>query len=216
VLAGLLPAASGQVLLHGRDLHAWPRRERAQHLAWLGQNEAAADDLTVYDVAMLGRLPHQPWLAAAQRRRPRRRRTGAAHHPGLGLAHAAAGPAVGRRAPARAAGPRLLAVQAQVLLMDEPLANLDPPHQADWLQLVRDLVAHGARWSACCTSCRMALQADDMAVLAQGRLRAPRRRAGAAHWSRCLTSHCHPHRAVAGAAAGAEAVFDWCAAALPA
>jgi iron complex transport system ATP-binding protein len=32
---------------------------------------------------------------------------------------------------------RALAVQAQVLLMDEPLANLDPPHQADWLQLVR-------------------------------------------------------------------------------
>ena len=33
VLAGLLPASSGQVLLHGRDLHAWPRRERALHLA---------------------------------------------------------------------------------------------------------------------------------------------------------------------------------------
>ncbi|HNN88278.1 MAG TPA: ABC transporter ATP-binding protein, partial [Giesbergeria sp.] len=47
VLAGLLPVGSGQVLLQGRDLHAWPRRERAQHLAWLGQNEAAADDLTV-------------------------------------------------------------------------------------------------------------------------------------------------------------------------
>ena len=38
---------------------------------------------------------------------------------------------------------RALAVQAQVLLMDEPLANLDPPHQADWLQLVRRLVAQG-------------------------------------------------------------------------
>ncbi|HNN16502.1 MAG TPA: ABC transporter ATP-binding protein, partial [Giesbergeria sp.] len=62
VLAGLLPVCSGQVLLQGRDLHAWPRRERAQHLAWLGQNEAAADDLTVYDVAMLGRLPHQGWM----------------------------------------------------------------------------------------------------------------------------------------------------------
>jgi iron complex transport system ATP-binding protein len=30
-----------------------------------------------------------------------------------------------------------------VLLMDEPLANLDPPHQADWLALVRALVAAG-------------------------------------------------------------------------
>jgi hypothetical protein len=39
-----------------------PARARRQ-LAWLGQNEAAADDLTAYDVAMLGRLPHQGWLA---------------------------------------------------------------------------------------------------------------------------------------------------------
>ncbi len=38
---------------------------------------------------------------------------------------------------------RALAVQAQVLLLDEPLANLDPPHQADWLQLVREMVRAG-------------------------------------------------------------------------
>jgi iron complex transport system ATP-binding protein len=47
---------------------------------------------------------------------------------------------------------RALAVQADVLLMDEPLANLDPPHQADWLAVVRAAGgAAGARWSACCT-----------------------------------------------------------------
>lgn len=64
-LAGLLPLRAGRVELLGRDLHAWPRRERARQLAWLGQNEAAADDLTVYDVVMLGRLPHQGFLQPA-------------------------------------------------------------------------------------------------------------------------------------------------------
>ena len=58
VLAGLLPAQSGQVTLNGRALHDWQPRERARQMAWLGQNEAAADDLTVLDVALLGRLPH--------------------------------------------------------------------------------------------------------------------------------------------------------------
>ena len=38
---------------------------------------------------------------------------------------------------------RALAVQAQVLLMDEPLANLDPPHQADWLAWCGASVARG-------------------------------------------------------------------------
>ena len=65
VLAGLLPhaAVQGEVQLLGRPLAQIPARERARQLAWLGQNEGSADDLTSYDVAMLGRLPHQPWLA---------------------------------------------------------------------------------------------------------------------------------------------------------
>ena len=57
-LAGLLPH-SGEVDLLGRPLAGWPNRQRARQLSWLGQNEASADDLTVWDVAMLGRLPHQ-------------------------------------------------------------------------------------------------------------------------------------------------------------
>ncbi|MGA8785269.1 MAG: ABC transporter ATP-binding protein, partial [Polaromonas sp.] len=62
VLAGLL-VHSGEVALLGRPMAAMRGRERARQLSWLGQNESSADDLTVYDVAMLGRLPHQAWLA---------------------------------------------------------------------------------------------------------------------------------------------------------
>ena len=62
VLAGLLPTA-GTVTLHGRDLRDWPARERARQLAWLGQGEPGAEDLSAYDVALLGRLPHRAWLA---------------------------------------------------------------------------------------------------------------------------------------------------------
>jgi len=58
-----------------------------------------------------------------------------------------------------------------VLLMDEPLANLDPPHQADWLLLVRELVAHGRTVVSVLHELSMALQADDVAIVAQGCLR---------------------------------------------
>jgi iron complex transport system ATP-binding protein len=63
VLAGLLPH-TGTVMLEGRPLSQWPNKTRAQRLAWLGQNETSADDLTVWDLAMLGRLPHQAWLSS--------------------------------------------------------------------------------------------------------------------------------------------------------
>ena len=63
VLAGLLPH-QGSVELLGQPLADIRPKKRAQRLAWLGQSESTADDLTVWDVAMLGRLPHQAWLAA--------------------------------------------------------------------------------------------------------------------------------------------------------
>ena len=168
VLAGLLPHAGGVTLL-GQPLTGLPGRVRAQQLAWLGQNEATGDDLTVYDVAMLGRLPHQPWLA-----------------PPSAADHAAAERALRATQAwdwrARALGQlsggerqrvllaRALAVEAQVLLMDEPLANLDPPHQTDWLLMVRELVAAGNTVVSVLHEISLALQADEMVVMAQGRV----------------------------------------------
>jgi ABC-type cobalamin/Fe3+-siderophores transport system ATPase subunit len=65
---------------------------------------------------------------------------------------------------------RALAVQAPVLLMDEPLANLDPPHQSDWLRIVRDHVAGGGTVVSVLHELTMALHADDMVILAAGRV----------------------------------------------
>jgi iron complex transport system ATP-binding protein len=168
VLAGLLPH-EGEVMLLGRGVGTIAARERACLLAWLGQNEGAADDLTVYDVAMLGRLPHQPWLAApsaADR---------AAVERALGATQAwpwrerALGQLSGGERQ-RVLLARVLAVEAQVLLMDEPLANLDPPHQADWLALVRELTRAGKTVVSVLHEIPMALQADDMVVLDAGRV----------------------------------------------
>ncbi|MFY8043144.1 MAG: ABC transporter ATP-binding protein, partial [Rhodoferax sp.] len=65
---------------------------------------------------------------------------------------------------------RALAVQAQVLLMDEPLLNLDPPHQADWLAVVQALVAQGTSVVSVLHEISMALHADHIVVMAKGRV----------------------------------------------
>ena len=60
--AHLLPVR-GEVRVLDRPAAAWTARERARAIAWLGQAEGGAEDLLVEDVVMLGRLPHQGWLA---------------------------------------------------------------------------------------------------------------------------------------------------------
>ncbi|CDS54980.1 Ferrichrome transport ATP-binding protein FhuC (TC 3.A.1.14.3) [Polaromonas sp. CG9_12] len=168
VLAGLLPHG-GNVTLLGQPMAAMRGRDRAQQLSWLGQNESSADDLTVYDVAMLGRLPHQAWLAppstadhAAVERALRA--TQAWDWRGRALGQLSGGERQ------RVLLARALAVEAEVLLMDEPLANLDPPHQADWLLMVRNLVACGKTVVSVLHEISFALQADELVVMDKGRV----------------------------------------------
>ncbi|QHI97045.1 ATP-binding cassette domain-containing protein [Xylophilus rhododendri] len=172
LLAGLLPASAGKVELQGRALSDWPARERARQLAWLGQGEGAdggADDLSAWDVAMLGRLPHRPWLA------PPGPADRAAVEQALRATHAwdwrdrPLGELSGGERQ-RVLLARALAVQARVLLMDEPLANLDPPHQSDWLALVRGLAAQGAAVVSVLHEIGFALHADHVVVLQAGRV----------------------------------------------
>ena len=168
VLAGLLPH-SGEVILLGRPQDTLRPRERAQQLSWLGQNESSADDLTAYDVAMLGRLPHQPWLAppsAADRAAVERalRTTQAWDWRDRPLGQLSGGERQ------RVLLARALAVDAQVLLMDEPLANLDPPHQTDWLLMARSLVDGGKTVVSVLHEISFALQADELVVIAGGRV----------------------------------------------
>jgi iron complex transport system ATP-binding protein len=168
VLAGLLPH-SGEVVLLGQPLNKLRARDRAQQLSWLGQNESSADDLTAWDVAMLGRLPHQPWLAPPS----------AADHAAVEKALRATQAWDWRERPLgqlsggerqRVLLARALAVEAEVLLMDEPLANLDPPHQADWLLLARELVQRGKTVVSVLHEISFALQADEMVVMTGGRV----------------------------------------------
>jgi iron complex transport system ATP-binding protein len=168
VLAGLLPHR-GEVALLGRPLPAMPARERARQLSWLGQNESSADDLTAYDVAMLGRLPHQAWLAppSAQDHAAVERAlqaTQAWEWRGRALGQLSGGERQ------RVLLARALAVEAQVFLMDEPLANLDPPHQADWLRMARELVSAGKTVVSVLHEVSFALQADELVVMASGRV----------------------------------------------
>ncbi len=185
VLAGLLPH-QGEVEVQGEALTAMTPSARALSISWLGQSgtalaDSSADDMTVHDLAMLGRLPHMGWLAApaeADRAAVERalRRTHAWDWRGRTFGTLSGGERQ------RVLLARALAVEAEVLLMDEPLANLDPPHQADWLTLVRELVASGKTVISVLHEISVALHADDLVILDAGRVR---------HQGRCDDAQTH-------------------------
>jgi iron complex transport system ATP-binding protein len=168
-LGGLGSVRQGSISLHGRPLKAWTRRERALRLGWLAQT-AIPSDLTVADVVALGRFAHGGWLGqlrgdddAAMTRAMQA--TGSLAWSRRRLSTLSGG----ERQRVHLA--RVLAAEASVLLLDEPTTHLDPPHQEDIAQLLRQQ-AHSC--GVCVISSihdlSLALTADRLIVLGFGGL----------------------------------------------
>jgi len=187
-MAHLLPC-DGQVSVLGKAASAWSARERALAIAWLGQGEPGAEDLLAEDVVMLGRLPHQDWLGVPSARDHAAVLAAMEETQSVAFRGRPLGSLSGGERQ-RVLLARALAVHAPILLMDEPLSHLDPPHQADWLAIVRRHVARGGTAVSVLHEIGMALQADDLLLVREGQV---------AHHG--ATADAATHRAV-------EAVFD--------
>ena len=169
VLAGLLAPTAGGVLLDGRPLAAWPPRQRAARIAWLDQENTGSGDFTAREAVALGRLPSTgifsgPSAADAERI-------------DAALAAADCRALADRRLDALSGGERrrvllarALAVGASTLLLDEPTAHLDPPHQVRIAGELRRLARDGAAVATVVHDLPLALAADRVAVLAGGRV----------------------------------------------
>ena len=170
-ITNILPI-EGQINIEGVEIHTLSSKERARTIAWLAQNNDAAEefsDLTVYDTVMLGRIPHQGWLHLPSERDHQvvQQSLLKTHTQSIAsrFLHELSG---GERQ--RVLLARLLAVEAEVLLMDEPLTNLDPPHQADWLVWQSELLAQGKTLVTVLHEIQYALRADHIVMIKQGKL----------------------------------------------
>ena len=168
VMAGLM-SARGEVRVQDQVMQHMNAKQRARALAWLGQQEQASHDLTVQDVVMLGRLPHQSWWSGPSEKD---HAVVAALLEVYGLANwryrSLNTLSSGERQ--RVLLLRALAVQAPVLLMDEPIANVDAPHQADWLATVHQLTKDGTTVVSVLHDLNLALRADQVLVMQAGRV----------------------------------------------
>jgi iron complex transport system ATP-binding protein len=173
-LAGLLAPAAGEVRLGGVPLAQLPARARGLRIAWLAQlgshGGEASGELTVRETVALGRLPQLGAFGSP----------GPADDAAVGAAMQACGCADWAERPLtelsggerqRALLARALATGAPALLLDEPTAHLDPPHQVTLVRLLRRLAATHTVVTVM-HDLPLALAADRVLLLDSGRVRA--------------------------------------------
>ncbi|MDR2856254.1 MAG: ABC transporter ATP-binding protein [Novosphingobium sp.] len=173
-MLGLVPPRAGTVCIDGTDIARLPPRQIARALSYLPQGRVLHWPLSVERLVALGRLPH---LA------PLSRMTGADR---LAIAEAMRRADVidlaGRTATELSGGERArvmlaraLAVGAGGLVVDEPLASLDPGHQIDVMELLSREAEAGAlvvavlhELTMAARYCRRLLLIADGALIADG------------------------------------------------
>jgi iron complex transport system ATP-binding protein len=133
-MAALIDLSGGHVRLDGRKLHSIHHTTRARQIAYLAQSTPVSWPITVGELIDLGRLPHRGRCAATEDRQAAQaalRRTAMTALVGRPITELSGGEY------ARAQLARALCVEAPVLLADEPIAQLDPFHQLQIMDLLR-------------------------------------------------------------------------------
>lgn len=140
-LSRLLKPNTGQVILDGQSISAYPAREVARRLGLLPQTSIAPEGITVADLVTRGRYPHQGLL----------RRWSAEDEAAVVAAMQATKvlPYSHRLMDELSGGQRqrvwiamVLAQQTPLLLLDEPTTFLDITHQIELLELLVELNRH--------------------------------------------------------------------------
>ncbi len=164
LLLGVLAPSAGTVFLKGRPLARLNPRERARIAAYLGQESSSAFPFPVLDVVLMGRYPHVGRLAREGQADLEKARRALAY---VGLAglegrffHELSG---GERQLALFA--RVLAQETELLLLDEPTANLDIRHQDLFFSMALELAREGKAVVACVHNLNVASQYCSRLVL---------------------------------------------------
>ncbi|APL93153.1 ABC transporter ATP-binding protein [Sphingobium indicum] len=163
-LLGLVPRAGGTVLIDGVDSGRLSRQEIARRIAYLPQGQALHWPLAVERLVALGRLPHLGPLSRLSAEDEALidaalMRADALHLKGRVATELSGGER------ARVLLARALAVGAPALIVDEPLAALDPGHQIDVMDLLKAEARAGSLVVAVLHDLGMAARYCDRLVL---------------------------------------------------
>ena len=139
-LGGLLDPASGSIEVDGSRLETLPARERARRIAFLPQAPVIAWPIDVQTLVGLGRIPYSG-VASDQQNREAVTRAMEMTRVSQWADRVVNELSGGERA--RVLLARVLAGTSQWILADEPFTGLDPAHQLEAAELLRQFAANG-------------------------------------------------------------------------
>lgn len=169
-LAGIVPARRGTVRLSGRPLSGIPRREAARALGYLPQGFEPLFPIAAKDLVLLGRTPWRTAFGAPSGRDRAAVDAALEEMDAASFADLDLGAMSGGERQ-RVLLARVLAGEPLVLLLDEPVANLDPRHRFLVLgALRRRAEAGGAIVFSTHELDVAAAGADDAVLLSAGRV----------------------------------------------
>jgi iron complex transport system ATP-binding protein len=169
-LAGLIPS-DGAIHVGGEALSALPLRERAKRFGYLPQGHVVHWPLPARDIVALGRYPHgvtDPARLSAKDAEVVLRAMQATDVVAFSDRRVTE-LSGGERS--RVALARVLAVEAPVILADEPTASLDPRHQIDVMKNLRTAACKDVLVIVVTHDLGLAARfADHVLVLSEGKL----------------------------------------------
>ncbi len=147
-ISGYLKPDCGEILIDGKNIKAYDARSLAQKMALVPQNYAMEYDFTVLEIVLMGRNPHKRTFETdsatdIELARSCIRKAGIEQLESRSVIGLSGGEWQ------RMIIARALCQQSNILLLDEPVSNLDIKHQVGILSMVKQLVQTKQMLSVC-------------------------------------------------------------------